>query len=1084
MTRTKLWFELHKVKFRRIQLGSAVLFAVGAVLFGLAVGVGLGRVGLYSVSPMSVFFGWLVAAAGAVWGAVRHRASKKLTASANLAAQAELATGSRRGYLSGLIDDLPGSASPGLGALADENASTWLEENGSMALGKVRHSLRVDAGRSAVTALAGIVVLVAAGPTTHAGARFWNPLVLVAEANLPIELTAEKLAVQFGEMVGLKIVARGRVSAELWERSLGEEWSLRTLVLDSAGGASVTLGPLDSDRFIRASSGSRESETLHIVVALPSLLTELTLLARFPTYLDMADQPLVPGAWAVLPMGTEVISRGRVTLDLGDAGWGNGDTLIPLEVDGTVFSGSFVVRESATWVFSATTVDGTPVDAGGSVISIDALRDSAPVVVVAIPGVDTTPPLSLMQPLVVDVRDDHLVTRAEIVSRRAGGSGLPSPPLTEQIPLPVGGTGRAILQWVLDLNNRGFVPGDTAFYRVRVWDNYPGGGQLAESREFFLWFPSLHEMRSELRQRSDAVAAMADSLARMQGELSRIAGELATERNRAEGGEQLDFNSAERAQQLEKRQQQLLDQVRQLKDQISELTELAREAGISDPEFFQKMAEIRELMEKALSSELMAKLEELRNALERLDSRSTREALQNLQLSQEELEEQLERARDLFERAALEGEMSALAEEAEELARQQDEWSEAAAVGDSGLALSEEALAAATDSLAQRLAEIARQMSEMGAGEGMQPVSEEAREAANQMSEAARMAVNGNMEGASNKGRSAGELLEGIPESIREQRDRMRDQWREEVLDALDRALSEIAELVRNQSDLAGRYQSGDLGPNLPGDQAAIREGVDRVIEELQGASSQNALVSPRLSAALGFSMIKMTEVLQNLSQASPNARDAAEAAEAAVDGLNQVAHGLVRSRSDVEGAESGSGVEEAIERMNQMALQQQGLTGAANQLLPMMSMGGDQLIQQLRQLAMQQMQLAEELERLEAESDFDGLSELADEARAVARRLEAAQLDQNTIRRQEQLFRRMLDAGRTLRSERPDDRMERRSERVAEGVPRVPDRLAPGATGRGARFEYPSWESLSRLSPDDRRLVLDYFRRLNEPAN
>ncbi len=1082
MTKTSVWFSQRRAELRRLQVGSAVLFGIGAALFGLTLGVLLGRAGVYRVTPPLVFLGWLAAVSGLIWGGLKLRASRKLTEQSYLAMQVEGTSGSRRGHLSGLIEDLPESASRGLGALADNNARTWLDQNGIPALSGVKRAVRVDVSRSAMAAAAGVVLLVASGPTKGAAARFWDPLGLVTEAFGPVAISADRLAVQYGDSVGLQVEARGRFSVELWQRSPGEQWSSTTVELDSVGAASVWLGPLDSDVFVRASSGSRDSDTLHVVVALPSLLTDLTLVARYPRYLNMTDHPLVPGDSVVLPIGTEVVSNGRVTLELADAAWVGGDTLVPAQVDGTGFRGRFTVRSSGTWALAATTRDGTPVDASQSDFYVEALRDSIPVVTIAVPGVDTVPPLSLLQPLVIDVRDDHLVTRADVVSRRASRIGLADPPEVKPIPLPVGGTDRTILQWVLDLNNRGFAPGDTAFYKVRVWDNFPGGGQISESREFFLRFPSRSEMRAEVRDRSEAVSSMADSLARLQAELNRVAEELASERSRAEGDdEQLDFNSAERAQQLEEQQQQLLEEAQKLDDQIAELTELAREAGVSDPEFFEKMGELRELMENALTSELRDKLEALRQALDRLDSRDTQEALQDLQQSQEEMEEQLERARDLFERAALEGEMSSLAEEAEELAQQQEEWNEAAASGDSTLAASEESLAAATDSLAQRLAELAERMEEMNGAEGMQENSEDAQQAAGEMRDAAEMAASGNMEGAQQSGESAGESLEDLPQEIRDQRDQMRDQWRQEVLDAMDRALSEIADLARTQSELAERYESGDVDPSLRGEQAAVRDGVDRVIEELREASSQNALVSPQLSTSLGFSMVKMTEALQNLSQASPNAREAADAAGAAVDGLNQVAHGLVRGRSDVEGSESGSGVEEALERMQQMAQQQQGLTGEANQMLPMMSMGGDQLIQQLRQMAMQQMQLAEELERLETESELSGLGELADEARAVSRRLEAAQLDRNTIQRQEQLFRRMLDAGRTLRSDRPDDRLERRSEQAADGLIRVPDEMAPTA---GPRFEYPSWESLSELSPEDRRLVLDYFRRINETSN
>ena len=44
----------------------------------------------------------------------------------------------------------------------------------------------------------------------------------------------------------------------------------------------------------------------------------------------------------------------------------------------------------------------------------------------------------------------------------------------------------------------------------------------------------------------------------------------------------------------------------------------------------------------------------------------------------------------------------------------------------------------------------------------------------------------------------------------------------------------------------------------------------------------------------------------------------------------------------------------------------------------------------------------------------------------------------------------------------------------------RLPPALRPGATGAGPKYPYPTWEELQQLAPDQRRLILDYFRRLN----
>ena len=75
-----------------------------------------------------------------------------------------------------------------------------------------------------------------------------------------------------------------------------------------------------------------------------------------------------------------------------------------------------------------------------------------------------------------------------------------------------------------------------------------------------------------------------------------------------------------------------------------------------------------------------------------------------------------------------------------------------------------------------------------------------------------------------------------------------------------------------------------------------------------------------------------------------------------------------------------------------------------------------------------------------------------------------------------------MLEAGRTLSNDEPDETKERVSRSATGDSVHIPDILKPGATGAGPRLRYPTWEELQGLTPEQRRLVLEYFRRLNAP--
>lgn len=107
----------------------------------------------------------------------------------------------------------------------------------------------------------------------------------------------------------------------------------------------------------------------------------------------------------------------------------------------------------------------------------------------------------------------------------------------------------------------------------------------------------------------------------------------------------------------------------------------------------------------------------------------------------------------------------------------------------------------------------------------------------------------------------------------------------------------------------------------------------------------------------------------------------------------------------------------------------------------------------------------------------------MADEAKEIARRMEAGELDPVTAARQQALYHHLLDAGRSLTGDEPDDQHERRAPIAGAVNPLLPEALRPGATGAGPRVPYPTWESLRDLTPDQRQQVLQYFRLLNAPA-
>ncbi|HEX6105163.1 MAG TPA: DUF4175 family protein [Gemmatimonadales bacterium] len=1039
-------------------------------------------------APYWVLVAWAVAlVALAVTAWLAWRSVMRLSTPA-VARRLEEAGAWRRGSLTALLESAAPGTSGALLDMADRVQADDVGRRGAGAAEPLARAVRNVLLAGGALLVAGLGLFGTAGPVGGPAAALWHPGRAWEATIAPVRLMVADSVVDQGDSVDFTVQAIGRRVATLWVRPPGESWRPRGVRLDSLGRAVVSSGPLGSDLHARVTSGSRGSDTVLVRVRPPVFLGGLTVTAHYPEYLRLDSEPVPTGGdTLLLPAGTRLVTRGEATAALKGAAWEFGPRRQPLEVRGGEFSGSFVPAATGAYRLAIETVSGAPL-AGDTVrLPIRIVTDSAPVVEVPHPGGDTIAPLSLRLPLVIDVRDDYGITGVTLESRRISRLGVVDSARRESLPVPDERPDRAILTHTLDLNRRGLLPGDTVRYFASATDNTPGR-QQGRSREYVIRLPTMSEVRAAQRQAVGEVGGRLDSLAAESRRLERQTEDLARERPRSEGtgersGESLSFEQAKRAEGVAQSQGELVRQAEELGKALEALRQSAEAAGIADSAWQRQLQEIRQQLERAVSPELRERLAELQEALRNLDPEASKEALARLAEAQRELREALERSRELFRRAALEGDLDNLTQESRDLAQEQRRWNQQVAGADSASAAeAERQLAARTDSLAASLGRVADAMDEAERQERLGAAAEQAEQAAEAMRQAARSAQQGRRPQARQQGEKASESLEPLGDQLQQERESMQQQWRAEVTDAIDRALAETGRLAERQLGVAEALRSGSQPPAaVRAEQGAVEEGVQRLLEQVRKTAGKNALVPPSIGSALGGAQLQMQKTREAIGSAAPNVREGAEQAAGAVDALNAAAHQLLRARGEVSGASSGSGLAEALERMAELAKQQGALGQQGAGLLPMAGSGA--IREQLRQLGARQRALAQELERMRGQGDLPGAGELSDEANELARRLEAGRLDRQVVERQERLFRRMLDAGRTLQGREEDEQKERQSTTAQDDSVRLPPALRARLQDDEGRLRVPGWEELQRLSPEERRLVVDYFRRLSESA-
>jgi hypothetical protein len=678
----------------------------------------------------------------------------------------------------------------------------------------------------------------------------------------------------------------------------------------------------------------------------------------------------------------------------------------------------------------------------------------------------------------------------------------------------------------LDVGALSLHAGESVRVRAEATDASPWA-QRGVSRELVVRRATSEELRATARALGDSAVQAARSAASAQRSLAQRTDEAARAQGRegtTKAGQEgntgasaqpqksaMSFESAEKARALAQEQRAMTDRVEKLRDATRNLEQQLKAAGALDTALARQLGEAQALLRQALTPQMQAQMQKLENAAQQLNGEQSRDALRDLAQMQQRMKEQLERSAEMLKRAAHEGAMQTLGDQAKELAGKERALADSAGRGNAGdkasdartaakLAEQTERLRQQMESLKERLA---KDRADAGAARTEQAQDHAAksetgmRRAANEMQTAPQKAgekggpeqKSGDQKGGEQRGdqsrdgsdraREAAGEMDRAAKAMQDARAEQVKEWKQELTTELDRATQEMMQLAREERSLEQKARSSSSNEDRRGAQSAVEQGVDKASERLQGAGRKSALLSPRSQRAVGDAKEKVSQATKRVSESKGNASQQADALGEAADALTKAAAALARDRERANSASSASGFSEMLQQMQEAAQKQGQINSQAQGLMGMPSGSQSGAGQALaRELARRQRGVADQLEEAGDAAGGDKAEQLAREARQLADALDGGRLDASTLARQQQLFRRLLDAGRSLEKEEREDTGKREA-KSATGL----ETFTPGSSVEAKaalRFRPPTWEELRALSPDERRAILDYFTRLN----
>ncbi|MFA6130619.1 MAG: hypothetical protein WC731_06545 [Candidatus Omnitrophota bacterium] len=899
-----------------------------------------------------------------------------------------------------------------------------------------------------------------------------------------------------GDTAALRVRAPGRKEITVRQRATGGAWRDTTLAV-RGDGAALRVGPLDADLLLIATDGRAESDTLRLRLAERSFVGDVTVGAHFPAYLGRADETLPAEGALRIPQGTALTINGRASEPLKAVSLGSDAMRVPLVISGRGFTGRFTPRVGGALEWRAEGASGPIADLPAP-LQLDVVPDSAPQIDFLAPGADSAVAPTGVVRVAVAAVDDRVLRDVTLAVWTQRGDGRTTAPQTRR--LFDGGAPSYLGAMSVDLAALALRPGDVVHVQASARDDAPWG-QAGRSRELLLRVPAVEDQRREARAAADSLVNRAVAAARAQQRLEQRTNDAARARPQADPtkpGERkapdaLAYDAAEKAKGLAKEQGEMAQRAREVQEATRELEDRLRAAGGLDSSLQAQLREAQKLMREALTPELMAAMRKLEGAAQDLSQDRTRQSMADLAEQQKKLREALERSAEMLKRAALEGQMKTLREDAASMARKQQQLADSGAQ-DPARAKS---VAQQTADLAKEIQQLQQRLERERANAASRPADAAASQAQASREAMQRAAQSPDRQVREQAAREAAQAMQQAGNSLSEARERQVAAWKDDVTGSLDKAVQEMMQLARQQEQLADQVQgkgAGEQQRDARGQQSALQQGVQRASERLAEQAKKSAMVSPGTQQAVRDAQQRVDQAMRdanNAQQGQGGPQQQAGSMREAAQALRQAASALARDRERVEGAQSGSGVPEMIAELQKLAQQQGEVNAQMANLFPSANQGRQNVdaaaLDRARVLARQQRAVARALDDVQDLDATGRTRELAREARTLAQALEAGAADPSTLDRQQRLFRKMLDAGRLLQQEERDEQGPRESKPGDQASPFAP----PDGSVRGRdalRYRTPTWDELRALAPEERRAVLEYFRRLNaaggEPAD
>ena len=933
------------------------------------------------------------------------------------------------------------------------------------------------------------------------------------------------VTIQPGEGVEITAEVKGSATGDalLHFKSENAEWQTTTLKrLDSSlignSSYSTNLSNMRQSTEYYVSLMNAESSKYMIKVAQRPVVSNIQIELYYPKYIGMNPQSLAPNVGDIsAPVGTKAIVRAETNKDIASAFIVFNDSSeltdkrTRMDVrKAKMLDGSFLINRNGMYYVSVLDVDGLT-NSDPVRYSINAIPDQPPKVNIVNPGKNITLGQDMAIPLQVDVMDDHGIANVKLNYQVEGQDKRTAVPLAVY-------TGQQMdvsLKYAWDLTPIQLFPEDVVSYYVEASDtDNVSGPNIGKSTVFTARFPSLYEIFKQTESEQQKQESEMEDIRSKQEDAKRAVDDIIKD---LKTKNEMDWTSKKELEKAVELQKKIEEQMKNVAQKVAETAKKAEENPLISLDLINKIKELKDLINEVATDEMKQLMKKLSETLDKVNLSEQQKDLASINIKQQEFMEKLDRIIDLFKNMQMRQKLEVAANQAKELVKQQSETldkSEQLAKSDAN------ELQTKSNELSNHEMRIKNQLEQLQ--NDLKGLADETKERAKGISDMVNQIVD-----ISEKKQILSQLQQASTE-LKNQRPISSMPFQENVLsglnqlqndlqnavemtkgqdakeiitalrDAIQKSLNvsykheEIAQSASNVKSDADRMlpKEKELIDSLAADQLALAEGVKKIADQLKTLSHKNSAISldlvwnlekaangmERSSKALEDKLPMVAEPIQRSSLSMIN-----KSIEAMLDSIDQVNSQATPSM----------GMDEYMDQLRQLAEQQsqvnQSTQNAQNQ---MRQQGSTPSLQDmLEKLAAEQSLIKEATERLGEKMDqmnqaMGNLEQTAKEMEEVEKTLREGDVDRETIERQNRILTRLLEYEKSMKKDEFDKNREAKTGRDYI-VEKPPTDLPPDAMKVRKQLDTMFAPSLQEQWPMQyREQIKKYYKSLSDTIN